>query len=293
MIIRLTESDLLKIIGRATDMILEAEWKYSNELIHRYPFISVDFTAHCIQREYQRVITEQQLVDSAVLAIKDIVRDRTEGILKPGDKFKIINKDSCVISVCVLKNPNPQTKISKLTFITAYIWDGRTNIDTGMRYYVGEESVDYLEARKWNEENQDKVLAYMDWKRSTDIARQMRKAENEYSKRGTSEMQPEYKARLINRTYDEFEKSNKKAIHDAMDPEDLDAVRAYHREMDRKPLSSKGSANRDLRAMDLWQRRKDGRDAEGNGLKVLGKIDLSKLDPNALKKKYPGIKKTK
>jgi hypothetical protein len=45
-----------------------------------------------------------------------------------------------------------------------------------------------------------------------------------------------------------------------MDPDEFNAIQDYHKKADRMPLASKGSANRDLRAMDLWKKRKESQD---------------------------------
>ncbi len=262
--IKITESDLHGIIRQTVETILEKrEYSLRGELICRLPyFVTLLFTNHCIEREYERDITEKDIIKDAEAVIKDVIRDFESGQLKSDEYIKIINRENCVVSICSLITGRGNSKtgrmIQHLVAVTTYIWDGRINIDQGNHnYYIGEPSEEYLEAKKWNAENQDKVLAYMDWKRNNDIKRQMRKADNEHYYRNNSEISPEKRMDFINRTYDNQARLDKKAIHNAMDPDEFKAIQDYYKEVDSRPLSSKFSANRDLRAMDLLKKRRE------------------------------------
>lgn len=261
--IRLTEEELHEIIRHAVEIVAEERYDLRGELICRLPyFVTIVFTDRCIEREYERDITEHDVIKDAETVIKDVIRDFESGQLKRDEYIKIINRETCVVSVCSLITGRGKSKTGKiiqhLVAVTVYIWDGRINIDQGNHnYYIGEPSEKYLEAKKWNAENQDKVLAYMDWKRNNDIKRQMRKADNEYYYRNNSMLNPETRMKLVGKTYDNQERLDKKRIHDAMSPADFKAVQDYYKNMDKMPLSSKFSANRDLRAMDLLRKRKE------------------------------------
>ena len=262
--IKITEGELHGIIRQTVETILEKRgYSLRGELICRLPyFVTIIFTDHCIEREYERDITEKDIVKDAEAVIKDVIRDFESGQLKSDEYIKIINRENCVVSICSLITGRGSSKTGKiiqhLVAVTTYIWDGRINIDQGNHnYYIGEPSEEYLEAKKWNAKNQDKVLAYMDWKRNNDIKRQMRKADKEYYYRSNSTLDPETRMKLIGKTYDNQERLDKKRIHDAMDPDDFKAVQDYYKDVDSRPLSSKFSANRDLRAMDLLRQRKE------------------------------------
>ena len=255
MIIRLTESDLSKMIKSTANRILEEYFNFQDEYLTRIPYpIELAFTDHAIERETQRFITEDSVREDVKMAVHRIVDDFNGGKLGRDEYFKVINRESCAVSVCTLVVGG--RRIKRIIVITSYIWDGRMNIDKGALYYVGEESPAYIEAKEWNAEHQDLVTGYMDWKRNIQINKQRRKAENEYDYRNNNEIPPEKKMELINRTYSNQARLDKKAIHDAMDPSDFKAIQDYYKKVDSMPLASKGSANRDLRAMDLMKLRK-------------------------------------
>ena len=260
--IKITQQDLFEAVTSTLDIIMEGYYDVRGELICRMPYyVGMIFTNHCIERQYQRYITERDLLKDAETVIKDIIEDFESGKIDKKDYIKIINKESCVVTVCALRTHREKYSktgigIAELIAVTAYIWDGRMDIDHGKNYYIGEESKAYLEAQKWNAENRDKVVSYTEWKHNTDIVRQKKKADREYYYRNNTEMDPETKMRLINKTYDTNGEYRKREIHRAMGKEELDAVKNYFNKMERKPLASKGSANRDLRALDLWRKRK-------------------------------------
>ena len=259
MIVRLTEQDLHSMVKDVATRILEQYVNFQDEYITRIPYpIELVFTDHAIERESQRFITEDSVRADVKEAIHRIVDDFIAGKLGRDEYFKVINRETCSVSVCALFLGGK--RIKKVIVVTSYVWDGRMNIDKGAVYYIGEESPAYREAKEWNAEHQDLVTDYMDWKRNGPINRQRRKAEKEYFYRGNTEIPPEKKMELINRTYDNQARLDKKAIHDAMDPDEFKAIQDYYKKADRMPLASKGSANRDIRAMDLWKKRKESQD---------------------------------
>lgn len=259
MLIKITEDNLREMVKDAITLIMESREAFWDECVVRIPYpILLSFTDHAIDRESMRYITERSVMNDVREAIPRILKDFNGRKLGHDQYFKVINRESCAVSVCTLKAYGK--KINKIIVVTSYVWDGRMNIDTGFRYYIGDESPAYLEAKEWNAENQDLVIAYTEWKRNSDISRQKKKAEREYFYRNNFDIPPEKTMELVNKTYDKQARFDRKAIHNAMDPEELRAVQDYHKKMDRMPLASKGSANRDLRAMDLWKRRKESQD---------------------------------
>lgn len=259
MVMRLVENDLHIMIKNAVVRILEQYVNFRDEYLTRIPYpVELVFTDHAIERESQRYITEDSVTNDIRDAVHRIVDDFIGGKLGRDEFFKVINRETCSVSVCSLFLAG--NRIKKIVVITSYIWDGRMNIDRGAVYYIGEESPAYVEAKEWNAEHQDLVMAYTDWKRNNDIKRQRRKAETKYLYRNNMEMPPEKKMELINKTYDKQARLDKKSIHDAMDPNDFKAIQDYYKKVDKIPMSSKGSANRDLRAMDLWKKRKENQE---------------------------------
>ena len=257
MIVRLTEQDLHSMVKDVATRILEQYVNFQDEYITRIPYpIELVFTDHAIERESQRYITEESVRRDVREAIHRIVDDFIGGKLGRDEYFKVINRETCAVSVCTLFLTGK--RIKKIIVVTSYVWDGRMNIDKGALYYIGEESPAYIEAKEWNAEHQDIVTDYMDWKRNMPIKKQQRKAEREYFYRHNMEIPPEKKMELINKTYDTQARLDKKAIHNSMTPDDLKAIQDYYKKADRMPLASKGSVNRDLRAMDLWKKRKNG-----------------------------------
>ena len=262
MIIRLTESDIHSMVKDVATRILEQYVNIEDDYLTRIPYpIELIFTDHAEERESQRTIHEEEVREDMKAAVRWIVDDFKGGKLTDQDYFKVINKETRNVSVAALFLDKSKKRIRRIIVVTSYVWDGRMNIDKGIIYYVGEESPAYAEAVKWNAENQDKVVGYMDWKRNNDLKRLARKAENEYQYRNNSqEMPPEKRMALVNRTYDNYEKAEKQRYHDMMDPDELNAIRNYYKNVDKRPMSSKFSPNRDLRALDLWKKRKESQE---------------------------------
>ena len=299
MTIRLTENDLLSIVSDASRMVIEGRIDFSDDYIVKFPFpIKLEFTIHAIDREDERFISESDVRESIKKSVPQIMELLKCGDFNQGDQFKVVNRENCIVSVCSLHGDFGRAKIK---VITTYIWDGRIDIDNGNVFYVEDESEQYLEAKTWNAEHRDLVISYSKWKRGKDIARQRKTAETEYWLRNNREMDPKTRMKLVNLTYDKQYQDGRDAIHDSLPNGEMDAIRSYFRDMDRKPLASKFSANRDLRAMDLMRKRREemlkraGEEAEAKkesgpetrkpGLNILGKIDLDKVDPKAKNKK--------
>lgn len=254
----------MEMVKDATRRVLESYVNYYDEYVTRIPYpIELVFTDHAIERESERVISEDEIRYDVKGAIRKIVDGFNGGILKPGEYFKVIDRDSCVVSVCSLVASGGNRRLRKVIVITTYIWDGKINIDNGVNFYVGEESRMYAEAKRWNEENQDKVVPYMEWKRDTDIQRQRREADRQYFYRNNREIPLDKKMEYIAMTYYNQAKADRKAIHNSLSKKDFGAIQDYYRRMDSQPMTSKGSANRDLRAMDLIRKRKESNDDNG------------------------------
>ena len=260
---RLTENDVREMIKEAVIRVLETRIEISDKYVTRIPYpIELAFTDHAIEREFQRHITKESIKEDVRAAIPALIEDYLGGILKDGNVFKVINRESCNVSVCAIFINGKSVK--KISVITSYVWDGRINIDKGYTYYVKEESPAYMEAKQWNAEHQDIVMDYMDWKRNAPIMNQRRRAEREYNYRLNSTLSPSKRMELVNLTYDNQERFNRKAIHNSIHPEDFKAIQDYYKKVDSMPLSSKGSMNRDLRAMDLMKMRKQQQRDENN-----------------------------
>lgn len=258
MIIRLTESDLRTMIKDATMRILEDRIELTDNYLTRIPYpIGIAFTDHVGEREEQRNISDDDIKEDVKTAIRQIVDDFIGHKITTDTYFKVIDRDSCNVSVCAISLDRSGRRIKNIVVVTSYIWNGKMNIDNGINYYINDESPAYIEAKEWNEENQDIVQGYVDWKRNTGLKKLARKAEREYNYRQSNTLDPTTRMRLVNKTYDNQAKQDKQAIHDALPPGDLPAIQRYFKDMDKKPLASKFSANRDLRAMDLIRKRKE------------------------------------
>ena len=236
-ILKITNNDLRLMISEAVKRLCEGQW-YEAEPLCRIPyFVSINFSDHAIDREDERDVNEEMIIDNARQVVKDVIRDYESRKLGPEDYFKIIDRENCVVAVCGISPSFNKKRIRQVVVVTCYIWDGRFNIDKGNVYYVNEESPAYIEAKKWNEENQDKVISYTDWKRGTDIGRQRKKAEREYHFR-THPEEPSREKRLnrMNQTYDRAERKSKYDIHDSLPDGDIKAIQDYFRNMDKEKI---------------------------------------------------------
>jgi hypothetical protein len=177
------------------------------------------------------------------------------------------------------------------------------NFITGSRnekiYYVNEPSDKFRAAFDWNQENQDLVGEYTRWKNNVDIDHQNDVADyfynKEVSKFANDDDTPGLKLRRVKKETERLNREKMDDYYRQMNPEDYEAIKDYDLKMDYVPLSQKGSANRDLRAMDLLRRRKElaqKRRFYGDKVKnvsdedllkypkVVGKIKLSDADLN-------------
>lgn len=235
--IHLNNNDLQSIVREAVERLCEGQW-YQAELICRLPyFVSVSFSDHAIEREYERDISQKRVTENLEKVVKELISDYDKGILGPNDEIKVIDRDSCIVAVCGIKPTYSKKRIHQIVVITCYIWDGRTNVETGNFYYVNTPSIDFKEAQKWNEENQDKVVSYQEWKYGNDIKRQKNKAEKEYYWRThPKDASREKRMGRLNQAYQRKEKAEKMNIHDNLPDGDLKAIQDYFRDMNNKRI---------------------------------------------------------
>ena len=235
--IQLNNNDLRVMICEAVERLCEGQW-YETEPLCRLPyFVSVNFSDHAIDRENERDIREQDIVDILKMAVKDVIDDFSKRNIRSEDYVKVIDRDSCVVAVCGIKPSYNGNRIKQLVVVTTYVWDGKINIDAGYNYYVNEPSEKYAEAKAWNEENQDKVVSYMEWKRNSDINRQRKRAETEYYWRNhPHEPSREKVMNRMDQAYIRKEKSDKHKIHDQLPDGDLKAIQDYFRDMNNKRI---------------------------------------------------------
>ena len=251
--IQLNSDDLRTLIRESVARLLESEDWYDSIPLCRLPyFVSIQFSDHAIEREYERDITEDDVIGDARSVIHDIIRDFKAGLIRHDTRVRIANRETCVVSIVAVKlNPGGKA-VRKVLVTTSYIWDGRYNLDGLRNYYTGEyESRAWREAEEWNRENQDKVKAFTDWKRGRDVADQRRKAENEYYWRNhPHEPSREKVMNRLNAAFDSYERKRNYDAHDSLPEGDLDAIRDYFKNFDRRQLSSTDSVNKELWADD-------------------------------------------
>lgn len=232
--IQLNNSDLRVMIHEVMERLCEGQW-YEAEPLCRLPyFVSVNFSDHAITREDEREISQDTVIENLRQVIKKIIDDYSHQAFGPDDYVKVIDQDSCIVAVCGIHPSFNKKRIHQLVVVTTYIWDGKINIDKGNNYYVNKPSDEYLAAKEWNEENQDKVIPYMEWKRDSDVARQQKKADREYYWR-THPQEPSDEKRWnrVNQIYNRYERKQKQDIHDALPDGDLKAIQDYLRNMDK------------------------------------------------------------
>lgn len=235
--IRLTNNDLRKMISEAVSRLCEGEW-YQAEPLCRLPyFVTINFSDHAIDREYEREINQDMIADNAKKVIHEVIDDYYKRKLRPDSYFKIIDRDTCIVAVFGISPTYNKKRIHQIVVVTCYIWDGRFNIDGGNPYYINDPSPAYLEAKKWNEENQDKVISYMEWKRGSDVERQRKKADNEYYWRThPQDASPEKRMARLNHAFDNKEKRERLDARDAIPGDDIRAINDFLRDMDKKKI---------------------------------------------------------
>lgn len=238
--IRLNNNDIKALIREAVERLYEEQW-YEVEPLCRLPyFVSVAFSDHAIDREDERDISRDDVIENLRTAVRSILDDYQKREIREGDYIKVIDRSTCLVSVCALEPTFNKKRVHKVVVVTCYFWDGKVNIDNGHNYYINDESPRYREAMEWNEENQDKVKEYTDWKRYGDeraIKKQQMKAEKEYYWRNHSE-EPSSEKRMnrLNQAYMRKEKGDKYRIHDQLPDGDLKAIQDYFRDMNNKRI---------------------------------------------------------
>ena len=288
--IQLNNSDLRSIIREAVSRIVESEEWFDHETLCRLPYyVSLRFSGHAIKRGYERRISANDIVKDMQSVSDDIISAFEAGRITVDEKFKVCNRKTCALTVATIAGTSASGKrIHRVRIISAYIWDGRNNLDEKVIFFTpDEESQDFRDALEWNRENQDIVKDYVDWKHDRYVPGQRREMEKWYEKRGTINRHTK------NNDYKRMEKERRERemadTYKKMPWEDYAAIGDYDMKMDYMPMSSKGSMNRDLRAMDLLNMRKEAeeqrryygdkvKDVPDEELvkypKAVGKIDL-------------------
>ena len=238
--IKLNNNDLQTMIREAVERLCEGQW-YEAEPLCRLPyFVSVNFSDHAIAREDERNISQDRVIENLRQVIKQIIENYSKHMFGPDNYIKVIDRDSCIVTVCGIHPTYNNKRIKQIVVVTCYVWDGRINIDKGNPYYINDESPAYLEAKQWNEENQDKVMSYTEWKRYGDtraIKQQRNKADKEYYWRNHSyEPTPEKRMNRLNAAFGSYERKKKRDIHDSLPDGDLKAIQDYFRDMDNKRI---------------------------------------------------------
>ena len=295
----LTEQEIRNMVKSTVEMILEAR---TAGMIY-FPYrMGVAFKHHAIVQSHHRQISEQDVVNQLSEVSDRLANDFSNGVLTPDEVFKVVDRDSCLVSVCNVEPAYSGNRIHRILAITVYIWDGKMNYANTRNekvYYIHEPSEEFIEATEWNKEHQDLVGEYTRWKHGIDVQKLDDRADyldNLLNKPFRTDNVPSEK-RLARVGYGMMQqhKEDMDKIYGEMSPEDFEAIGDYNMKMDYMPMASKGSANRDLRAMDLRKMRKDAaRQREFYGDKVkdvpdeelvkypkaVGKIQLSKDDLN-------------
>ena len=238
--IQLNSNDLRVMIREAVERLCEGQW-YEAEPLCRLPyFVSVNFSDHAIAREDERDISQNRVIENLQQVIKQVIEDYSKHMFGPDDYIKVIDRDTCIVTVCGMHPTYNNKRIKQIVVVTCYVWDGRINIDKGNVYYINDESPAYLEAKQWNEENQDKVMSYTEWKRYGDdraIRQQRAKAEKEYYWRNHPHETPQEKRmNRLNAAFDSYERKKKHDIHDSLPDGDLKAIQDYFRDMNNKRI---------------------------------------------------------
>lgn len=296
---KLTEQDIHSMVKSAVEMILEA--RTAGTIYFPYK-MDVAFKYHAIVQSHHRKIDEQDVVNQLSKVSDRLANDFSNGVLKPDEIFKVVDRDSCLVSVCGIEPARSGRRIFRILAITVYIWDGKMNYANTRNekiYYLNEPSEEFIEATEWNREHQDLVGEYTRWKHGIDVQKLDDRADylddllNKPFR--TDDVSDQTRLSRVGRAMRQQHLDDVDRIHSEMSPEDVEAMGDYDMKMDYMPLASKGSANRDLRAMDLMKMRKDAarqrrfygdkvKDVPDEELvkypKAVGKIQLSKDDLN-------------
>ena len=260
--ITLTEQDIHRMVKETVEMVLESS---IFGLLCYYPYrVSLVFTDHAIEREWRRSINEHDVAEDIKSIIGQVIEDYGKGEFRGKEGFKTVDRDSCRVSVCYPEpNKYKPEQIWRITVATVYIWDGKMNYKNTRNekiYYINEPSDKFIAATEWNEENQDLVVAYTRWKHGIDIKKQRERAEyiQDLAKPFITDDTPsQLRLHRVKKAMEDERRRKMDSIYNEMNPDDYEAIKDYDMKMDYIPLASKGSANRDLRAIDLMKRRKD------------------------------------
>lgn len=296
----LTEKDLIEIAKSAVDMVLESVMPVGS--VYRPYRIGVAFRDHAFVQSHGRRITEQDVLDELSLMSERFVSDYRRGTISlyknsegesGNEVFKVVDRDSCLVTVFYAEPSRDGRRIYKFVVITVYVWDGKMNYNNSRGekiYYVNEPSREFLEATEWNRENQDLVGEYTRHMHDIGVKRQRDKADRMYDVLtrpfATDDVTSDKRFERERLSRRQAGRDDMARIYREMSPEDYEALRQYDMKMDYMPMSSKGSANRDLLAADIMrQRRYYGDRAGGMSYdelmrlpKAVGKVSLSDED---------------
>lgn len=241
--IRLNNNDLQKMIQGVAAMICENRWYEEQVLCYSPYYVSINFSDHAIDRKYEREINHTKVINNVRRVIQNIIQDYSDGKLDPKRKVRIIDTSSCIITVCgIVKHPTKENRIKKLVVVTCFVWDGRINVDYGQRYYMGEESERYREVKQWNQENQDIVQAYMNYRRngiqsnpSLENERELEKLSREYD-RQTNGISDDERKHHMKSSYGAAAEDNIVNNYESLSPEDREAIADYFRNMNNQHI---------------------------------------------------------
>ena len=245
------------MINEAVRKIMESSEWYDEDILCRLPYlVKIKFSDHAISQEYDRQISEADVMQDAKAVISDIIKSFHNREIQENTRFKIINKETCLVSIATIRTNQGGNRVRTLNIITSYIWDGRYNLSGDKKFYATEdESPKWREAVKWNEENQDKVEEFTDWKHDTDLERLKRKADKEYYWRNHPH-EMSYDAKM-EKGYGKKERADRRDIHNSLPDGDLQAIRDYFKYFDRRQLSSMDSANKELWYDDMKRKERE------------------------------------
>lgn len=238
--IKLNNNDLRAMIRETMERLCEGQW-YEAEPLCRLPyFVSANFSDHAIAREDERNISQDRVIENLQQVIKQVIEDYSKHMFGPDDYIKVIDRDTCIVTVCGIHPTYNNKRIKQIVVVTCYVWEGRNNIEKRNTYFINDESPDYLEAKQWNEENQDKVIPYTEWNHYGDtraIKQQRNKADKEYYWRNHL-YEPTHEKRMnrLNAAFSSYEKKKRQDIQDSFPDGDLKAMQDYFRNMNNKHI---------------------------------------------------------
>lgn len=244
MTVQITLNEIKEMVKTAAKTLLEGKIlsrrPYSEPACRLPYWVRLFFAYHAIDREYQRDISSKDVADMVQRVSGEVLQDFKDRKITEKDYFKIINRDTCVVSVLALEPTNDGRRVYSFTVVTCYVWDGRLNIENGHYYFVNEPSIDYEEIKKWNEENQDKVMGYADWKHNmytSDIRKQRKDADTAHYWRNNPPTPSHEK--IMNRldlSYKNKDWIEKHSPENKLPDEDRKAIDYYMKNMGKKKI---------------------------------------------------------